>query len=230
MKKKPKEKFKTLLDEFKNKIITWENEYKELEFIYNKQLDSIDINKIKYILVADNPGEKEKLHKRYLVGESGVASRCFFKAELNISDFDSEVLVLNKTPIYSNTTKELVDLYGKHYKILIESQEYMCNLLFEIHKIIQCNVFIMGFSECRNGGKKWIVENHKNERSLPYFFRELINLYGDDKLKEKIHLYKHFSMMQFFRDISNKIGPERYNDLEKQILKLGESYRKELMP
>lgn len=220
--------FGELVSDFKNNIAIWKEKCSNLDFIYNKQLDNIDVKKIKYILVADNPGKNEKQHGRYLVGESGVAARCFLKSEFNISDFDSEVLVLNKTPIYSDKTQELIELYNEYEDILIESQEYMSNLLFKIHSIIKCKVFIIGFSNCRNGSG-WLVENHNNNRVLPYFFKELINLYSSNKLKKEIYLYKHFSMMQFFRDISNEIGYEKYKDLESEILKLGRKYRKELM-
>ena len=129
--KTEQEIFDELLQGFMNKIIQWSSPFSEsnLKFVYNQNLDNLQFDKVKYILVGDNPGENELKQEKYLVGEAGLMAKCFFKSELGINSFEDEVLVLNKTPIYSKQTRELNDLYKENKKIIEESQIYMCNLI-----------------------------------------------------------------------------------------------------
>lgn len=216
---------------FKNKVEVWREKYQSLTFVYNEQLDCIDINKVKYILVADNPGKQENRSSRYLVGESGIAARAFFKAELGISNFDEEVIVLNKTPIYTNKTENLLSMYDDSEDILRETQVYMSTLLFDIYMICRCKVFIIGFSGCRKSAGNWVVKNHANKRSLPYFFKSLkeLSIKNNEEELNDFYLFKHFSMMQFFRDIAKEVSFEEFGNIEKNVLEIGRKYRDEYL-
>ena len=87
----------------------------ETPIVYNHSLDELQVSdQIKLIIVSDNPGKNEQLHKnqRYLVGQAGKVAEGFFRRnpELNI-DFRREAIILNKTPIH--TAKRSLITYSK---------------------------------------------------------------------------------------------------------------------
>jgi len=56
-----------IIIDFKNKCNNWDK-YTTQEVVFNTNLETIDISKVKYILVGDNPGKNEKVKKKYLIG------------------------------------------------------------------------------------------------------------------------------------------------------------------
>lgn len=177
--------------EHKRKIQAWKKA-QELDVIYNKALEYVVPSKIKYILVADNPGKKEKEEGCYLSknGSAGHAAREFFRSKLG-KDFDSEILVLNKSPIYTETTSGLKSWEARFpEKTISESQEHMASLLLALMRTIpEAEVWIIGVSEmCPT-------------KIFRYFTKKLLR---DATLEEmtRISYFKHFSRNWFFRDLS----------------------------
>lgn len=204
MTKEQFEKFCSFRDEFRNQILLWNKKYnvilkgkiEELEgyeitdsFIYNKKLDEItkDDN-IKYIWIQDNPGYNEMLQSRYAVGASGKAGQNFMKNSGLISDFDKEVIVLNKSPVHTKVTAVLSKL--KNREIQDESQKYMAELIFGMHSIFKCDLWILGISNL-NGIFRTFTENMEN-------------LYKNSSLNKKMFLYYHFSQGQFKKAYNSK--------------------------
>jgi hypothetical protein len=126
----------------------------ETPIVYNEALDEVtQKDKIKLILVADNPGRREQAaeNRRYLVGPSGKIADKFFREhpELDI-DFRKNVLILNKTPIHTPRTAELRELCRlggpKLTDAVNDSQRTMVRLLLEYHLILpDAPVWIIGY-------------------------------------------------------------------------------------
>ena len=175
--------------------------------VYNAALDEIKQNDdIKLILVGDNPGRREQESGRYLVGPSGKITENFFKnnPELGI-DFRKNVVILNKTPIHTPRTielKELKELKGYRdsdknmEEILCGTQVFMANLLCRFFKAVQADIWIIGYSEMKTNG----VFSAYTER--------LKSLIAHNEIeKQKVFIYRHFSMNQFTIDLKKQSLP-----------------------
>jgi len=204
--------FSKLRDEFRDKINKWKEDYpllidkiketsaKEYEiinsFVYNEKLDSIEEkNQIKYIWVTDNPGMKENILNQYGVGQSGNAGKNFMEGFNLVKDFNSEVLILNKSPIHTRVTAELKKLVGFE-GVAKESQEFMAYLSYELHRIFNCELWILGTSNMHK-----IFSSYTNE---------ILSNYSNSPLKSNIYLFYHFSQGQFKKDF-NRISKEDVN-------------------
>ncbi|MDR2900629.1 MAG: hypothetical protein LBV20_03825 [Treponema sp.] len=197
----------------------------ETPIVFNKALDEItEHDEIKMILVADNPGkrEQEAINQRYLVGNSGKLADGFFRKnpELGI-DFRKNVIILNKTPIHTARTielKKLIELGGSSVlKAEEDSQREMAELLYQFQKALgNIPVWIIGYSEMK---KKGLFE----------IYTEMIkSLYPESEpLRNKIFLYRHFSMNQFTIDLNQK----KTNDenTEEALTRIGEEYRMRIL-
>ena len=210
-------KYRKLVAEFKEQIEVWNGEYpdlyeeingiKELEekklktekgrylienlIVFNKHLEEIaDLGKIKYMIVADNPGKDEQLTKncRYLIGTAGKVTRNYFERNKLVENFDSEVLVLNKTPIHTGKTILLKKIKNNH-SLVVESQRYMADFIYKLHKLLGFELWIIGYSEMK---KKGIFAEFLDAVKENYQF--------DSDLKDKISIFMHFSMGSFQRD------------------------------
>ncbi|WP_419957318.1 hypothetical protein [Psychrobacillus psychrotolerans] len=224
--------FEELLSEFKEQIKEWTNQYREtnLKFVYNQNLDRLENNEIKYILVGDNPGENELNQNKYFVGEAGLIAKWFFKSELNITSFEDEVLILNKTPIHSKTTNDLNDFYPEYLEVMMESQKYMANLIYKLQKILECRIIIVGSGGCRNSGFwDFQAQTNKNQKSLAFFYLEIKSLAQNDRdFAGKLFNFPHFSVMQFPRYLVNNV--ENVEELnENKIFEIGENYTNEIL-
>ncbi|MFE6167745.1 hypothetical protein ACFVP8_07645 [Viridibacillus arvi] len=200
---------------FKNIL---EKMYKEKginPFVFNENLEDIDLNKVKFILVGDNPGYEEQKVGQYLIGSAGQSARDFFKNASLINNFKDEVLVLNKTFLFTKRTKELDDIYynselkEEHRECMREIEKFMAQLVFDIHTDYpRVQPIIIGFAGCKSGDS-WLrttkdESNYLKNNTLPYFFEELIKLYNTNRLKKPLIL-KHFSFDHF---------SDQYNDLK----------------
>jgi hypothetical protein len=197
----------------------------ETPIVFNRTFDDITKNdEIKLILVADNPGRREQeiKNQRYLVGNSGKLADGFFKKnpELGI-DFRKNVIILNKTPIHTARTielKKLIELSGTNTKQAIEdSQRKMAELLYQFQKALGgIPVWIIGYSEMK---KKGLFEIYTDTIKSLYPESEL--------LREKLFLYRHFSMNQFSIDLNQK--KTTAETLETALTRIGEEYRMRIL-
>ena len=218
-------KFKDIINNFEEKCIIWGNQYKNLKFIFNNDLKELAAKQIKYILIADNPGQIEAAKGRYLVGPAGISARIFFE-RFFVNNFNKQVLVLNKTPIYTNTTAKLKEIDDK---ILEETQTFIVSMINNLYKILKVPVIISGFAGCHisNGGFLDKFSGNKNAVGK-FFFSSLKNIkFGQEN--EDLFIIKHFSRLSIFDDFSIEIYNNYLANNNYNILNIiGTKYRKEL--
>ena len=163
--------------------------------IFNTDLESVDIKDIKYIVVADNPGQNERNNAKYLFDNcadhrcSGyIAHRIFEKIFT-----DGSYIVLNKCPIYTDESDDLnSENIDKNRRD--ESMRYMAKLIFDINSLKpDIHVYVFGINGLFDNKNKKI----KNGLWTP-FFDELIELYKDSENFPT--LAKHFSRHCIFDD------------------------------
>jgi len=238
MKSNKWEKFEDAKQFFEDKMKELENDVKKLEcsvptlksilqehpIVHNRALEKADADKIRLILVADNPGEEERVHKGYLVktGMAGKLARNFFNTpspyteNLGIYNFEENVIVLNKTPIHSRKTddlkqlrRQLRDIGGPNVNILEKSQVDMAEILFKFHEALNKPIWIVGYGEMKGIFKTYTGELINPER---------------EKMCEQIYIYHHFSNNRFIRDM---------NDNEvcnvEELKQLGKDHRNEIL-
>ncbi len=235
------EKFAALRSSFREKVRLWSAAVPELRdlqerlrtargygdyavetsVVYNRALDDIGPDsRPRWILIADNPGKKEQKteNQRYLVGQSGRLAEGFFRRELG-TDFRSEVLIINKTPVHTPKTAELallrgLDGTGAVEALLAESQVWMAGFARALHRALGIPVWISGRSELKPRGifGPWFAE----------FFR----LYRDapEAVRQEILVFSHFSMNQFSIELTRKRDPEK--PLMEEIRRIGAENRR----
>jgi hypothetical protein len=213
----------------------------ETPVVYNGALEEAGAGgEIKLILVADNPGRREQAaeNRRYLVGPSGKIAEKFFRdnPELGI-DFRKNVIILNKTPIHTPRTAELRELCrldpaadggagapgpASVGAAVVESQKAMARLLLEFHRALSPEpaagipVWIIGYSEMRRGGIFEAYTETVKELYAP--------LPG---LKERLFLFRHFSMNQFTIDLrARTLAGE---GLAETLERIGAAYRERIL-
>ncbi len=195
----------------------------ETPVVYNHSLDEVKKeDTIKLILIGDNPGKNEQLHKnqRYLVGLAGKIADNFFKANPALGiDFRKNVIILNKTPIHTAKTKQLSYLLKEDasggFKALFEaSQIFNAQKTAELQRALSCPLWLVGYSELRPKGL------------FTAYAEEIKKEYGKEK-NPPLYLYQHFSMNRFLIDLK-----ENYADplsLKKNLELLGLRHRKEIL-
>ena len=174
--------------------------------VYNTAFDSVTAeSSIKLIVVGDNPGKSEQLNKNrtYLIGQSGKIAEGFFRnnPELGI-DFRKDVLILNKTPVHTAKTKELIPLCktaGKNSADIVEeSQKYMAELAFRLQQLFSCEIWIVGYGELKPKG---IFTGYRDC---------LYGLYANNAemcdFEKSVFVYQHFSMNRFSIDLKTQGG------------------------
>jgi len=191
MNKKQYKAFQILRDNFRQYTLDITGCDPAIIPVYNEDLERFnEAGNIKYILLADNPGKEEAVEHRYLIGHAGRQARNFFEGNELVNNFTEEVVVLNKTCIHTNSTTDLRKI--KKSKILADSQRFMAELVFEFHRQLRCEVWIIGCSELHERG------------IFSQFKATLDDCYGKEKdssLKEKVFCYKHFSYGNFSHDL-----------------------------
>src|SRR5574344_1919404 len=114
----------------------------ETAVVYNRALDDItEQSDIRFIVIGDNPGKDEQLarNNRYLVGQSGKIAEGFFRRNPELStDFRTNVLILNKTPVHTAKTAHLRSLCkngGQEIQqLILESQLWMAQKTALLHQ------------------------------------------------------------------------------------------------
>ena len=194
----------------------------ETPIVYNHTLDAVQKqDSIKLIVVGDNPGKNEQLHtnQRYLVGQAGKVAENFFKrhAELAI-DFRKNVIILNKTPIHTAKTKELLSLLKVHeasfYDLFIETQRFYAAAAAALQKTIGCPLWLVGYGELRK------------KACFTVYAEELKKQYAGEAAAP-VFVFQHFSMNCFANDLAKhwQIG----SSLQGALNALGLLHRKEIL-
>ncbi len=194
--------------------------------VYNTAFDSVTAESdVKLIVVGDNPGKSEQLNKNrtYLIGQSGKIAEGFFRnhAEQGI-DFRKDVLILNKTPVHTAKTKELVQFCKRAGKvtadIVAESQKYMAELAFRLQQLFSCKIWIVGYGELKPKG---IFTGYRD--CLYRLYAGLgvsgsasagrdaagYSAVGSAKMcdfEKSVFVYQHFSMNRFSIDLKTQGG------------------------
>ena len=154
--------------------------------VFNSELANFGINQDppKIILVADNPGEKERKKGKYLFGPAGKVAEAWFQEKMGLV-LHRDILVLNKTPI---STPKTSDLRAIPEVLLQESERKMADLAWKL---------TAGLPDA----SLWIV-------GLSHFGRSGIFAAFCDRLKEnarqdtsRILLFPHFSHGHFQRRV-----------------------------
>ncbi|AEJ18300.1 hypothetical protein [Gracilinema caldarium] len=217
----------------------------ETPVVYNHALDDIQReNTIKVILVADNPGRREQTaaERRYLVGPSGKLAEGFFRQhpELGI-DFRQHVLILNKTPIHTPRTVELRDLaHLGGYEIaeaIRNSQVTMASFIYQCHRIFapEAELWIIGYSEM---GRRKLFEAFTEALRQAYLSENAdcngieratsTPAYAENSIsRQRVYLYRHFSMNQFAIDFSKQQKPGE--STQKTLHRIGSQYRMRIL-
>ena len=205
-----------------NNIEEFRSVYQEKIKEWNKKLDNehcavfnSDIpdtkekwGKIKLIIVGDNPGQEEKVQNKYLIGPAGEIARNFINKKWDLN-FEENVLVLNKTPIFTPTTQKLT---GIDIGIRKETQEWMATNIVQLHQSLKCELWIIGMGQLNKGIFKTFKETFKKT------FEEKNGNW------DNVFVYKHFSCGGFFKDLLKLQGKASVCEIQK----LGEEIREKI--
>lgn len=85
-----------------------------------------DFDKLKFIIVGDNPGKTEFVENRFFIGPSGQELRKHFSNNDLSSDFDNECIIYNKTFIHTPKTKDLAEIEILIGKELFNEPQDLC--------------------------------------------------------------------------------------------------------
>ena len=200
----------------------------ETPIVYNEALDDVGPgDRIRLILVADNPGRREQAaeNRRYLVGPSGKIAEGFFRDNHGLGiDFRRNVIILNKTPIHTPRTAELGELGRRGDAAadalahgLAESQRTMGALLLAFHRALApVPVWITGYSEMKRGA---IIE---------VYTETIMELYANQRARKgEVFLYRHFSMNQFTIDLHKQAAAGE--TVQETLDRTGAAYRERVL-
>ncbi len=189
-------RYNKLIENFHEQCEKWQK--RGIDAVFNTDLadENICIDDVKYIVVADNPGENEKVSSRYLCeSDEGNRSGCIARQIFSMIFKGDSYLVLNKTPIHTSETDGLKQVPET---ILKETMEYMANLIYDLNKINKnIQVYIFGL------GSSFDSENERLRKGGigKDFFWKIKELYAKSDLKIPI-IAKHFSYYSLFQDFS----------------------------
>ncbi|NLK46234.1 MAG: hypothetical protein GX297_06230 [Treponema sp.] len=212
----------------------------ETPIVYNSALDKItEEDQIKLIIVGDNPGKNEQLSKNraYLVGQAGKLGEKFFidSPELNI-DFRKNAIILNKTPVHSPKTKDLLyiissaqkELNGNSiYNIINESQIYMAENTAKLHRSLyeqseteeeKPQLWLVGYGELKKAG---IFEPYKT--AISNIYKQYSN--HDTNFLDSFLVFQHFSMNRFSIDLKSFCKTQSDLSVKKALARLGKIHR-----
>ena len=209
----------------------------ETPVVYNGALDDVSPgDDIRLIMAADNPGRREQAaeNRRYLVGPSGKLAEKFFRDTPSLGiDFRKNAIILNKTPIHTPRTADLRELRimggPALAKALAESQRVMARILLEFHRALAgaepaLQVWIIGYSEMKRGG---IFEAYTETLGELYRPGSAPDKPVAAPLRDRIFLYRHFSMNQFTVDLRQQAAPDE--SAAASLARIGAAYRKRIL-
>ena len=216
--------FKQIIEKFEKQCDSWSKKH-SYTFIFNKDLLCLQEENIKYILIGDNPGKIEADLGRYLVGPAGISARVLFERYL-VDNFNEEVLVLNKTPIYTNVTdglKEIDEL------ILQETQKFIVSVINKLYKLLKKPVIISGFAGCHKSKGGFLDKTSMDKNAVGKFFFSELKKYNFGNSNEDLFIIKHFSRMSIYDDFTIDVYEASHSNSDFNILEeIGKKYREEL--
>ena len=189
--------------------------------VYNKALDEVsEQDNIKLIVIGDNPGKQEQLaqNQKYLVGQAGKIAEGFFARNPELeTDFRKNVIILNKTPLHTAKTKELLSLTKDSdpvvKQIFEESQIFMARETANLAKDLNLEIWLVGYSELKSKG-------------IFSIYKESLKAAFEDFSKSKVYVYQHFSMNRFLVDLKENLDSSK--NLKENLISIGENHRKEI--
>lgn len=194
----------SILNDYFGLIDVWKNQYErplhdaciarhpdaEQFIVANVDLHNVNASRIRMIVVADNPGDHEQQDGVYLhpEGKSGSAIRRIFQEKVQM-EFGDNILVLNKTPIYSHGTVDLRrNLQGHDHlqEFLKLTQREMARITFGIHSVLpDSQLAVFGYGACQK-------QNGTFQSGVLFeYFRALVCAYQDSPLRAKVLLHQH---------------------------------------
>lgn len=204
--------------------------------VYNHSLDLIEKDsEIKLILVGDNPGKEEQMHKnqRYLIGQAGRIADGFFARHNDLGiNFRQNVIILNKTILHTPKTLVLKKLIKKDKLIedfFISDQIWQARFALLLQKIFDVPVWIIGYSQLNEKGlfalyAKIIKEEIEDAHVAK---REVCVRHGNFSTSKicclPIFLYQHFSMNCFINQLKKEYDSNL--SLKENLEKLGSKNR-----
>ena len=233
-----REKFKNQIEEWKKQLSGQEVNIKLMQkalakkdgvpdysldniLVYNKALDEVsEQDNIKLIVIGDNPGKQEQLaqNQKYLVGQAGKIAEGFFARNSELeTDFRKNVIILNKTPLHTAKTKELLALAKDSdpvvKQIFEESQVFMARETANLAKDLNLEIWLVGYSELKPKG-------------IFSIYKESLKSAFEDFSKSKVFVYQHFSMNRFLVDLKENLDSSK--SLKENLISIGENHRKEI--
>ena len=225
----------------------------ETPVVYNRALDEINEDSvITKIVIGDNPGKNEQLavNQKYLVGQAGkIASGFFAKNKEFKTDFRSNVIILNKTPVHSAKTAHLKQILKEASPELCaavkESLVFMAGKTAELHiklcsaaseKDTAPELWLTGYAELKKGS---IFEEYA--RLLKNAYTADGSLKSDTKKEhedafpkflpywEKVFVFQHFSMNRFSIDLADFIKKQGEGDVVQAARLLGTKHKNEIL-
>lgn len=196
----------------------------ETPIVYNTALDAItEDDDIRLIVIGDNPGKSEQLttNRKYLVGQAGKIAEGFFRRnpELGI-DFRRNAIILNKTPLHTAKTRELVMLCKKPEiaALLDETQRFMARETAALQKALDtpespCAIWLVGYAELK-------------PRGLFTTYRDVLTDEYRTQPESSLFVYQHFSMNCFTTDLKKHADPAL--SLAENLRVIGINHRKEI--
>ena len=189
--------------------------------VYNKALDEVsEQDNIKLIVIGDNPGKQEQLaqNQKYLVGQAGKIAEGFFARNPELeTDFRKNVIILNKTPLHTAKTKELLALTKDSdpvvKQIFEESQIFMARKTANLARDLKLEIWLVGYSELKSKG-------------IFSIYKESLKAAFEDFIKSKVYVYQHFSMNRFLVDLKENLDSSK--NLKENLISIGKNHRKEI--
>lgn len=194
----------------------------ETPIVYNHSLDEVQAtDHIKLIIISDNPGKNEQLHKnqRYLVGQAGKVAEGFFFRNPSLGiDFRRDVIILNKTPVHTAKTKELkfvLEHTDPSFQALFEeTQVWLAARTAALQKALQCPLWLIGYGELR---KKSLFTAYAEELKRQY----------SSNADSPVFVFQHFSMNCFAIDL--KKARDEHLSIEENLRMIGLRHRHEVL-
>lgn len=194
---------------------------KGVKYCFNEQ--KYDDEKLKFIIVGDNPGNREYIEKRFFIGPSGVELRKHFKENNLCRNFDEECRIFNKSFIHTTKTKDLETIVPIIGKEIFEDIQFQCaNEVAELSNKYNLPVLIFGKS---NLGKNLLFDVFWNTITQKILNKENILVFNHPappyfKFKEEWDFYKKRFSNENPLNLLKKIGSINMQNINNKYQKL----------